>query len=203
MTAGLLQDLDVIEVVRTLQAHDGVDCEIREVILVVRYELGAKRRPSDAQEVLSEFGLVRAVVDRGRLQRVARGLSGKAPSLGDRLGMDALIDETLGLAPFSEGGVGDGLKWDEGRFSATDKMRTTISKTTIGENSQQLSAEYGHARGAIPDLVVLHPSDVHQDLRGGVVEVDRLQYRCAVVRYAHALVVFRNSLQYLVHTLRT
>ena len=58
--------------------HDGVDCELGEVLLVLREEFGAERRSGDVHKILAEFFIVGAVVfgrGRQRLPRYVRRLS--------------------------------------------------------------------------------------------------------------------------------
>ena len=52
----------------------------------------------------------------------------------------------------------------------------------------------------VADLVVLHLRDIHQNLRRGVIQLDRLEDRGTVVR--HVDVARRRRLQDLVHPLR-
>ena len=89
----------MIQVVGSPQPHHGVHGQIGKVILLVREELGAEGGPGDAEEVVAELGVVPAVVDAGGLEGGAGGLLREAPPLGDGLGVDALADEVLGLAP--------------------------------------------------------------------------------------------------------
>lgn len=51
--------------------------------------------------------------------------------------------------------------------------------------AQQLACKNGDGRGAIAHLLILRLGDIHEDLRGGVVEVDGLQDGGAVVGDLH------------------
>lgn len=65
LAALLLDDLDVVEVGRALQAEDGVDGEFGKVVLVGREDLGREGCPRNREQVLPELILVLAV-DSGR-----------------------------------------------------------------------------------------------------------------------------------------
>ena len=91
----------MIQVVRSLQTHHGINGKSSKVILIVSYEFGAERSARNSQKVLAKLSVVTAVVDGGRFQRLAGSLASKAPSLGDSLGVNALVDEIFSLTPGS------------------------------------------------------------------------------------------------------
>jgi len=64
-----------------------------------------------------------------------------------------------------------------------DRLRVDLYPDELLRLPQQLRRKDRDARCPIPDLVVLHLGDVDQNLRRGIVELDRLEYRRAVVRY--------------------
>ena len=61
-------------------------------------------------------------------------------------------------------------------------------------HSQEFATKDGHARRTVPDLVILNPRNIHQDLGGGIVEVDRFQNRSSVIGHADALIVLGYAL---------
>ena len=64
-----------------------------------------------------------------------------------------------------------------------DRLRMDLQPDELLRLPQQLGREHRHARRPIPNLVVLHLGYIHQNLGRGVVELDRLEDRCAVVRH--------------------
>ena len=56
----LLDDLDVVEVGRALEAQDGADGEFGKVVLVGGEDLGREGRARDREQVLAELGRVLA-----------------------------------------------------------------------------------------------------------------------------------------------
>ena len=82
-----------------------------------------------------------------------------------------------------------------------DRLRMDPEPDELLRLPEQLRREHRHARRPVPDLVVLHLGDVHEDLRRRVVELDRLEDRRAVVR--HVDVACRHRLQDFVHPFRS
>ena len=82
-----------------------------------------------------------------------------------------------------------------------DRLRVDLHPDELLRLPEQLRREHGHARRPVPNFVVLHLGDVHEDLGSGVVELDRLEDRRAVVR--HVYVARRHRLQDLVHPFGT
>jgi hypothetical protein len=68
--------------------------------------------------------------------------------------------------------------------------------------AQQLASQHHNARRPIPDLFILDARDVDQDLRGGVVDVDRAEDRRAVIRDRDSLAA-ADRLEDLVHPFGT
>ena len=85
-------------------------------------------------------------------------------------------------------------------ISLDDRLRMDPQSNKLLRLPQQLRRQHRHARRPVAHLVVLHLGDVHEDLRRGVVELDRLEDRRAVVR--HVDVPRRHRLQDLVHPFR-
>ena len=80
-----------------------------------------------------------------------------------------------------------------------DSLRVYLHGDELFSLSQQLRRQHTHARRPISDLIVLHLRDIHEDLRGGIVELNRLQNRRAVVRDVD--VSRRHGLENFVHAL--
>lgn len=53
--AGLLDNVNRLEIATALQAQDGVDCDARKVLLVLRQNLGAQGGPCNVEEILLEL----------------------------------------------------------------------------------------------------------------------------------------------------
>ena len=82
-----------------------------------------------------------------------------------------------------------------------NRLRVDLHPDELLRLPQQLRRQHRNARSAVPDLVVLHLGDVHEDLGRCVVELDRLKDRRAVVR--HVDIARRHRLQNFVHPFRT
>ena len=65
--------------------------------------------------------------------------------------------------------------------------------------AQQLRRQHGDTGRPIPNLIVLHLRDVHEDLGGGIVKLDGFQDGSAIV--CDVDVARRSRLQDLVHAL--
>lgn len=53
--SGLLDDVDGVEIAAALEAEDGVDGDLSEVLLVLGEDLRRERRPRNVEEVLLEL----------------------------------------------------------------------------------------------------------------------------------------------------
>ena len=82
-----------------------------------------------------------------------------------------------------------------------DRLRVDLYPDELLRLPQQLRRKDRDARCPIPDLVVLHLGDIHEDLGRRVVELDRLEDRRAVVR--HADIARRHRLQNFIHSFGT
>ena len=96
--AGLLDQLDHLQISAALQAHHRVARQVREVVLVVGEDLGRERGSSDVQQILAKRLLVRGVVLGGALERLLGDGARLAEALDDGHGVDLLVDEVLSLA---------------------------------------------------------------------------------------------------------
>jgi len=63
-----------------------------------------------------------------------------------------------------------------------DSLRMDPLSNQLLRLPQQLRSQNANACGPIPDFVVLNFGNVDQDLRGCVIQLDRLQYRRPIVR---------------------
>ena len=62
-SAGLLQDLDVLEVGRPFQSQDGVDRQFGEMLFICRQKLRTQSRSGNVEQVLLEGIFVLRVID--------------------------------------------------------------------------------------------------------------------------------------------
>ncbi|KAI3491659.1 hypothetical protein L1887_43971 [Cichorium endivia] len=98
LAAGLLDDLDVLEVGGSLEAEDGVDGEVGKVVLVCTEHLAGERGACDVHEVLAECGWVGTVVLGGIFESLECGCGCDAVSFDDRLRVDAHVDQLFCFA---------------------------------------------------------------------------------------------------------
>mmetsp|Transcript_31670 Transcript_31670/g.71199 ORF Transcript_31670/g.71199 Transcript_31670/m.71199 type:complete len:335 (+) Transcript_31670:910-1914(+) len=96
-SAGLFDDLDVVEVSRASESQHSVHGQVGEVGLLVVDQLAREGRRGDGHQVRPELGVVRRVVHRHVEQGRAGDLRGLAPPVGDGLRVDPLPDEALGV----------------------------------------------------------------------------------------------------------
>lgn len=108
LSAGLLDDLDVVEVGGALEPEDSIDRKLRKVLLVLREDLGTQRCPRNVDEIFPELHGVVAVVNGSFAERFQRGRGGDAVAVDDGLGVDLLVDQALGLAEELGGENGHG-----------------------------------------------------------------------------------------------
>jgi hypothetical protein len=139
--------------------------------------------------------VVRAILIRSCLNFSLSALArlGKKKRTRTREDRAPIIDSTL-LQCLERGLAGDSVALHDG-------LRVDLARDKLLRLAQELAGEHAHAGRPVPNLVVLHFGDVDEDLRGGVVELDRLEDRRAVV--GDADLACRRRLQDLVHPLRT
>mmetsp|Transcript_13265 Transcript_13265/g.26504 ORF Transcript_13265/g.26504 Transcript_13265/m.26504 type:complete len:483 (-) Transcript_13265:112-1560(-) len=160
---GNLDNLDVVQIPGPLEPQHRVHGERRKMLLLVRQQLAAERRPRNLQQILPERHRIVLVIHRHALQTRPRLPSRQPPPGADRLRVDPLREHQRLRLP------------------------------------QELPAQDGHGGGAVAHLPVLDLGDVHEDLGGGVVEVDGVEDGGAVVGDGDGLVGGRDALEDLVH----
>ena len=97
VAAELLDDLNGVQVAAALETEDGLDRQTRVHVLVLGEDLRAERGARYVHQILLELVHVLAVVDGVLLEHLASHVGRAPPAGNDRLRMDLLRYELLGL----------------------------------------------------------------------------------------------------------
>mmetsp|Transcript_19598 Transcript_19598/g.28934 ORF Transcript_19598/g.28934 Transcript_19598/m.28934 type:complete len:354 (-) Transcript_19598:412-1473(-) len=92
LSSSLFEDLDMIQIIRSLQSHDRVDGQGCKVSLFMRQQFGRKSGSSNPHQVSTEQVIILTIIDSTVFQCLFGKISGDSPSSSNGLRVDPLID---------------------------------------------------------------------------------------------------------------